>query len=260
MITSTGLKEKQKKPTFSPFALSIDTEIFWETMTSREHFSSNVVINASSSNVLSELCHDLAIVGLIGSKQIQRTYFKNDKRKLNVALEKGILKRHEIARDKGLIPVISLGPNGLMIAEGELSRANYWKEYKKADVLKRLAFYQFYSSMKSHHEEISMMKADSASPFMAVLNIKDKEFHVLVVKGNESVINHFFQNRQDLLPQRILIVVEELSHLKPIEKYLKALNDRVRLITEHDLKNKFEEMFYCLHENEWQKEHLIFKS
>lgn len=260
MVTSSGLKAKQDMPVISPFALSVDTEIFWETMTSRETYSSNVVLSASSSNVLTELCHDLSIVGLIGSLQIQRIYFKNDKRKMHVALERGILKRHEIARNKVLIPVISLGPNGLKIAEGELSRANYWKEYKKADVLKCLAFFQFYSSMKSHDKEISLMKADVDSPFLAVMSIRGKEFHVLVVKGNESVINHFFQNRQELIPSRILIVVEELSHVKPIEKYMKALNDRVRLTTEHDLKNKFEEMFYCLHENAWQKEHIIYKS
>lgn len=250
------LAEKEKVKTgaerTSPFSVSIPTELRWETMTTREQPSKNSLLDYSEAT--EELCKDLSVIGVIGGLQAQRIYLNNNKKRLKKATDLKILKRHEIIRGKNSIPIYTLGATGMMLSNGDLKDANKWKTYNAQEVLKRLVFFQLYGSLKAEDNKVSLMT--SPSPFMAAINRNGKEFHILIVRGNENAINHFFRYEKEKVPKRMLIVVEELSHLMPIETMIRPYADRIRVTTDLDLSQSFKHMFYHFHDNQWEKENV----
>lgn len=236
----------------SPFTVSLQTELHWETMTTREQPSKESLLNYSED--IETLCCDLAVVGLIGSVQVRRIYFSNNKNRLNKAVDLKYLKKHEMTRGNNKIPVFTLGAVGMCIANGNMDIANVWKTYNKYDVLRKLVFFQLYGSMKQEDNKITMVNAEK--PFEAVINRNGKDFHVLVVRGNENEINQFFRYEADKIPKRILIVVEDLNQLMPLQNILKPFFYRIRVTTDHDLNEAFSQMFYQFKDNQWQKENI----
>lgn len=234
----------------SPFTVSLPTKLQWETMTSREQPVKNSLLNYPES--LEDLCNDLGIVGVIGGVQAQRIYLNNDKKKLKKATELKFLIKHEIIRGKNNIPIYTLGATGMVMSHGDLSEANTWKTLDSKEVLKGLVFFQLYGSLKKEDDKVRVGIAPD--PFIASINRNGKEFHVLVVRGNENKINLFFKYETDHIPKRMLIVVEELSHLMPIQNTLKPYANRIRVTTDLDLSLPFAEMFYAFEDNSWIRE------
>jgi hypothetical protein len=236
----------------SPFSVTTATEMKWETMTSREQPSKEALLNCSDN--MANFCKDLAVVGMIGSIQALRIYFQMNKTKLNRAVDQNILKKHLIIRGNNPVPVYTLGPAGMFLATNDLLLANEWKTYDKYEVLRKLVFFQLYGNLKGLNEDVKILPSEK--PFTAAINRNGKEFHILTVRGNENEINQFFKHEQQKIPQRILVVVEEFNHLKPVQAILKPFSDRIRLTTDLDLNEPFERMFYHFKDNVWVKEYL----
>lgn len=244
---NTGQVEKK-----SPFTVSLQTDLHWETLTTREKPSKESLLNCSEA--IESFCHDLAVVGLIGSVQARRIYLNNNKNRLNKAVDLKYLKKHEITRGNNKIPVYTLGAVGMFIVDGNMDKANEWKTYSKYDVLRKLVFFQLYGSLKQEDDKIHLIHAEK--PFEAAIHINGRDFHVLVVRGNENEINHFFRYESEKIPKRILLVVEDLNQLMPVQNILKPYFNRMRLTTDHDLNESFSQMFYQFKENKWQKENV----
>lgn len=223
-------------------------------MTTREKPIDSAVLNCSEQMLT--LCDDLATIGVIGSKQALQMYFRNDKRRLNKAVDYKFLKKHEIIRGNNIIPVYTLGATGLFMTFGNdyEKYANYWKKFDKNEVLRRLVFNQLLNSMRKENNKIDIL--NSESPFIGSISRNEKEFHVLVVRGNENEINQFFRYEQDKIPKRMLIIVEEMNHLNPIKATIKPFHGAIRLTTDLDLSEPIERMFYQFKDNDWQKEYL----
>lgn len=238
----------------SPFTVSISTELKWETMTTREKPIDNAVLTCSDQ--MMSMCDDLATVGILGSVQALQLYFKNDKRRLNKAVDYKFLKKHTITRGNNAIPLYSLGATGLFIVFGPEyeSYANYWKKFDKNDVLRRLVFNQLLSSMRKENNKIEVL--NSEKPFTGAIDRNGKQYHILVVRGNENEINQFFRYEQDKIPNRMLIIVEEMNHLTPIKETIKPFHEAIRITTDLDFTEPVERMFYQFIDNDWQKEYL----
>lgn len=252
MVSSPTVQpQKGLKP--SPFSISLDAKLNWETMTTKETMIRNAVISCSEDT--QALIRDLAIIGVIGSVQTARIYWNMDKEKRQAkkSVELRYLKKHQLIREKTSIPIYTLGATGFFIAGLDPeSEANQWKKLKKNDVLERLVFFQLYAQLKEQDKKIFVEAADG--PFVGSINRNGKTFSILVVRGNENNINSYFRHESEKLPERILIVAEELSHISPINDAIKPFLNRIRLTTDRDLKEPFEKMFYQYRDNTWQKE------
>ena len=125
----------------SPYSLSHDWSIYWTRIPSNIKRSSYV--NGESPKERKAL-EALAAVGLIGGAQLSRLFSLDKKRLKRMVIEKKIV-RHEIHRNKQVIPIYTLGINGAVVAGlNDSYESNYWVEYKTEDVLKRLLFFQLY--------------------------------------------------------------------------------------------------------------------
>lgn len=242
--TANGAKK------ISPFSVSIPTELNWNTMTSREEPNRNGVISSSEETHI--LCEDLSKVGVIGSIQLKRMYLNNNKKKLNKFCDLNILKKHEILRGKNVIPLYTLGATGMFIAAGDLEQANEWRTYDKYAVLRKLVFFQLYEVFKKQDEKVTVEK--SIGPFTAAINRGGKLFHVLVVRGNENEIANFLRYESEMMPKRVLLVIEDLGHIKQLEVHLKPYSKSLRLTTDLDITGPFESMFYAYKDNDWIRE------
>lgn len=242
----------------SPFSLSIETEVLWETMTSKEVPIKNGLLHYSAEH--QDFLKDLANVGLIGSVQFGTIYASKNtfKKRLQKAVELNLLKKHLLIRNKSSIPIYTLGATGMMLADLDYkNEANRWKELKNNDVLQRLVFYQLYGQIKSFDSKAIITKAEA--PFIAAINRNDKSFSVLVVRGNDQQIKDFIRYEADKMPKRILMIVECINHIQPLMEYLRPHTDVIRVTTDHDLKTPFEKMFYQYHNQEWIKEYKLQK-
>jgi hypothetical protein len=251
MTATTTVTEKGLNP--SPFSVSLETELKWETMSSKETMIRNGVITCSEEN--KALINDLAIIGVIGSVQCSRIYWKmdKDKKQAKKSVELRYLKKHQLIRGKTTIPIYTLGATGFFIAELDPeNEANKWKQLKKHEVLQRLAFFQLYAQLRAQDPTIFVEPAEL--PFVCNINRRGKPFSVLVVRGNENTINNFFKYESDKLPDRMIIIAESLNHLNPIQNAIKPFLNRIRVTTDHDLKESFEKMFYLYSDNNWLKE------
>lgn len=248
----TNLIKEQKKYV-SPFSMQHENELKWKNMTSKEIPLKNGLLNVPPS--IATLVQDLALVGVIGSSQCKRLYIRSDSAaRISKALDLGVLKRHELIREKQIIPLYTLGPTGLYLAGlDHVEDANYWKKYSTQDVLQRLVFFQMYGQMKDLGE---MEVLESENPFVARLKIKENEFAILVLRGNESLVADYFRYEIDI-PSRILIIAEGINHLLPIQEVLTPFADRIRLTTDERLKMPFGNMFYYLHNNNWVLENSL---
>lgn len=241
----------ESKPYISPFSLQHENNLKWQCMTSKEIPLKNGMLDVPPS--MMELLKDLAVFGVIGSDQCKRLYIRSDgAKKISKALALGLLKKHELVRGKQLIPLYTLGPTGMALADLEYTeKANYWEAYSVQDVMQRLVFVQLYGQMK-HLGKIKVH--DSHDPFVASLRITghnstEQDFHVLVIRGNESIVTNYF--RYETPPERMIVLAEGQNHLKPINEAMKPFADRIRLTTDDRLKMPFEDMFYYFKNNNW---------
>ncbi|MFS0783491.1 hypothetical protein [Bacillus sp. 1P06AnD] len=246
-MSLTGMQDKK----LSPFTMSLKTELKWQTLTTREQPIQSALLNCSPR--LEDFCLDLSAVGVIGSVQALKLYFNNDKSKLKKAHELKFIKRHEILRGNKLIPLYTLGATGLFLVGNPLE-ANYWKEYNAQEVLRCLVFFQFLSHMRQGNNKIDVLP--SKQPFTAAIRMNEKLFDILIVRGNENQINQLFRYESEKLPKRMLVIVEEISHLMPVQEQMKPFLNRIRLTTDLELALPLNQMFYKFHENAWIKEYI----
>lgn len=245
--------KQQVQKTVSPFSISLDAEVEWQTMSSKEvPVKNGLLLNSPKQD---EVLRDLSIIGLIGSAQYGKLYFNINtyKKKAQKALDLQILKKHQLIRNKSAIPIYTLGATGMVLAGLDYeAEANKWKLFSKNDVLQRLVFFQLYEQFKIADKDVFIETAEE--PFIASINRQGKSFAVLVLRGNEEKIKQFFRYNADKLPTRILIVTEEFTHLQPIMQFIKPYLGRIRVTTDHELKNSIKDMFYLYNEQEWKKD------
>ena len=226
----------------SPYSLSHDWSIYWTRIPSNIKRSSYV--NGESPKERKAL-EALAAVGLIGGAQLSRLFSLDKKRLKRMVTEKKIV-RHEIHRNKQVIPIYTLGINGAVVAGlNDCYESNYWVEYKTEDVLKRLLFFQ----LLQHFPESKVLP--TKEPFSGAIIINEKPIYIYVVRGDVNDLLMYLKWDGKNFNERLILITESLRYLQPLIVNLKK--SKTRVITDINLNSRvdvIQSQFYFFDEND----------
>ena len=226
----------------SPYSLSHDWTLHWTRIPSNIKRSSYV--NRESPKERKALEALAAAVGLIGGAQLSRLFSLDKKRLKRMIVEKRIV-RHELHRNKQVIPIFTLGINGAVVAGlNDSYESNYWVEYKTEDVLKRLLYFQLFQ----HFPESKILP--TLEPFSGAIQFQGKLIYVYVVRGDVNDLLMHLKWIGKHFNERLIIITELIRHLQPLKVTAETL--KVRIALDVDLRDENEDrkkLFYFLNES-----------
>lgn len=228
-LASLGCCKGLVKMTIRPFSLSHDWTLYWNRANGR----GLTRINSESSKEQRAL-QALGAIGVIGGSQLSRIFLNHDKNRLKRMVRERKLIRHEIQKNKQLIPVYTLGPSGAKIAQVPKYEENYWVKYKAEDVIKRLLFFQLYERFP----KVKIVPAPS--PFVGAISFKGNLYHVYVVRGEVQDLLMYL--KWHTFTERMIVITESLNHLQPLNAFASEL--KVRVTTDQDLRDDLQTLFY----------------
>ncbi|MCM3711044.1 hypothetical protein [Sporosarcina luteola] len=225
----------------SPYSLSHNWSLHWTRIPS--NIKRSPFVNGESPKERKAL-EALAAVGLIGGTQLTRMFSLDKKRLKRMVAEKKIV-RHEIHRNKQVIPIYTLGINGAVVAGlDDCYESNYWVEYKTEDVLKRLLFFQLYK----HFPESKVQP--TKEPFSGVIQFQGKRIYVYVVRGEVNELLMYLKWSGKHFDERLIVITESIRHLQPLKPIVDTL--KMRVTVDVDLLKDIEELqdlFYFVDDN-----------
>ncbi|MCM3638250.1 hypothetical protein M3152_10985 [Sporosarcina luteola] len=210
----------------SPYSLSHNWSLLWTRIPS--NIKRSPFVNGESPKERKAL-EALAAVGLIGGTQLTRLFSLDKKRLKRMVAEKKIV-RHEIHRNKQVIPIYTLGINGAVVAGlHDCYESNYWVEYKTDDVLKRLLFFQMYK----HFPESKVLPTQE--PFSGVIQFQGRPIYVYVVRGDLYDLLMYLKWKDKSFNERFIIITESLGQLQPLKLIVEKV--KVRVVLDMDLQD-----------------------
>ncbi len=224
----------------SPYSLSQEWSMHWTRIPSNIKRSDFVKGESPKERKALEA---LAAVGLIGGTQLS-WLFSLDKKRLKRMVAENKIVRHEIHRNKHVIPIFTLGINGAVVAGLECYESNYWVEYKTEDVLKRILFFQLFQ----HFPEAKVIPIQE--PFSGVIQFQGRPIYVYVVRGDINDLLMYLKWSGKHFNERLIIITESFRHLQPLKVNAKTL--KVRVAVDLDLQEDIEDLqklFYFLDES-----------
>ena len=239
----------------SPFSLEQHTwEPHWTILSSNAKYSN---IRQIESEREEKILQAVAAIGLIGRAQLSRIFFPDiNKRyvqqKLKTMVRTYKLIRHEISKNNNSIPIYSLGP-ATAEALGIEYDVNYWLKYETKDVLKRVVFFQLYSSLLN---QFDVQIYPAPLPYTGTLLMNNKMYFVYVARGNvNDILNTFKWNEQK---ERVIIITESLNYIQPLNAFANEI--RIRVVLDNDLKEPFDKMFYKWENGDWEKTNQVLNT
>lgn len=225
----------------SPYSLSHAWSLHWKRVPS--NIKRSDFVNGESRKERKAL-EALASVGVIGGVQLTRLFSLDKKRLKRMAMEKKIV-RHEIHRNKQVIPIYTLGINGAVVAGlNDCYESNCWVEYKTEDVLKRLLFFQLFQ----HFSESKVLPTQE--PFSGAIQFQGKPIYVYVVRGDVNDLLMYLKWSGKHFKERLIIITESIRHLKPLNVH--AGTFKLRVAFDVDLHNEdedFQKLFHFVSES-----------
>ncbi|CAI8950454.1 putative Tudor domain-containing protein [Brevibacillus sp. IT-7CA2] len=184
-------------------------------------------------------------IGVIGGNQLTRIFFAGDKKKTRKMLQKGIIVQHSLRAKAKDIPFYTLSPY-LIDQVGGIHPS----KLSVRGTLSRMVFFQLYARMKEIFP-VTIKKPDKG-PHVAILERDDgTPFHIGVVRGNVEKWEQFL--KWEYANEKIILVAEQLSFIKPLEGYLQ--DKMIRVTTDIDLKDTpTDELFYQWDGVKWVKD------
>ena len=142
--------------------------------------------------------------------------------------------RHEIHRNKQVVPIYTLGINGaVVVGLNECYESNYWVEYKTEGVLKRLLFFQLHQ----HLPESKVLPTQE--PFSGVIQFQGRPIYVYVLHGDINDLLIYLKWGGKHFNERLIIITESIRHLQPLKVTAKTL--KVRVAVDVDLRDDNED-------------------
>lgn len=225
----------------SQFSLSHQWSLHWTRIPS--NIKRSDLVNGESPKERKAL-EALADVGVIGGAQLFRLFFLDKKRLKRMAAQKKIV-RHEIHRNKQVVPIYTIGINGAVIAGlNDCYESNYWVEYQTEDVLKRLLFFQLFQ----HFPKAKFLPTQE--PFSGVIQFQGKPIYVYVVRGDVNDLLMYLKWNGKNFNERLIIVAESIKHLHPLK--VSAATLKLRVALDVDLRDEIKDLqklFYFLDES-----------
>lgn len=223
--------------TKSPFSLSYK----WRFKLSDENPEATTYFTKYEKQAIAALKE----LDVIGANQLTRIFFSGDKKKTRKMAQKGIIVQHCLQNELKEIPFYTLSPYLIR----QIGGMEPWT-LSIREVLSRMVFFQLYARMT----ELFPVTINRCTkrPFIGSLKRDDGTiFYVGVLRGNLEEWEYYL--KWELSHERIILVAEQLSFLRPLEELLQ--DKMVRVTTDIDLKNApIEQLFYEWTENQWKRE------
>lgn len=227
----------------SLFSLEHDWKLNWTTVP--DHLRPYKYVNNESPKERRAL-EALACIGVIGGLQLSRLFSLDKKRKKKMVLEKKLV-RHDIQKNKQLIPVYTLGINGAKAVNVPGYENNYWLAYGAEEMLKKLLFFQLYEWFPGSRISLAM------KPFEGVIFYKNKPLYIYSAKGDLQDLMMFLKWKE--FRERLIVMTESLKHLEGLRMYSDL---KVRVTKEQDLHSKENDaIFYINSGTEWIREQIL---
>ncbi len=250
-----GVRKMNAVKATSPFSLSHAWTLHWDRKPSNlkriEHFG-------SKSSKEKQAIDAIGKVGVIGGQQLHQL-FGIDKKRLKRMIAEQKVVRHEMRLDGNIIPIFTLGLNGALIAGMEDAyELNYWVRYKTEDVLKRMLFFKLYERFQGREAEDGKTGPailPTPNPFIGAIQFRRSFLYVYVVRGE---INDFLMHMKwkgESFNERLIIIAEDIRHLKLLKHALLPL--KARVVLDSDLladEAHVQNIFYFLKDGEFVKD------
>jgi len=153
-------------------------------------------------------------------------------------LYQGWIFRHEMKCGKQVIPVYTLGLIGCKTFGIE---DHYWIGWDVPDILKRVLFFELYKRFREQNLSPKILPAPE--PLTGILDVKRREYAVYVVRDRVEELMLQLKWDEGLNHKWLLVVTENLNHLKPLTPFLGQLS--IRAVTDRDLLNEpFASLFH----------------
>ncbi|WP_046176733.1 hypothetical protein [Domibacillus indicus] len=226
----------------SPFSLQHNWKCNWTRVP--EHIKPDKYVNGESPKERRAL-EALACIGVIGGLQLSRLFSLDKKRKKKMVLEKKLV-RHDIQKNKQVIPVYTLGINGAKAAGVPGYENNYWLKYGAGDMLGKLLFFQLYEWFPGSR------LSPAINPFEGVIFHKNKPLYIYSAKGDIQDLLVFLKWNE--FNERMIVITESFKHL---EGLLHCGDMKIRAVLQQEAHSARERLgFYVKSGSEWVEEQL----
>lgn len=230
----------------SPFSIEHNWTLNWTRVP--EHFKPDIQVNGESPKERRAL-EGLACIGVIGGLQLSRLFSLDKKQKKKMVLEKKLV-RHDIQKNKQMIPVYTLGINGARLTNTPGYENNYWLKYEVGDMLGKLLFFQLYEWFPDSRILLAV------NPFEGVIFYKNKPIYIYSAKEDIQDLLVFLKWKE--FSERMIVITESLKH---VEGLLHYDDIRIRAILQQEAHSTRERLsFYIKSGSEWVEEQLSQKS
>lgn len=233
----------------SKYSMTHDWSIFWNRLPSNYKWKPLPVVSEPTEKEINALSA-LACVGLMTAKQFEEIYSIPTGKLKDMRLSQKII-RHEIKVNKKPTAIYTLGLNGAKIANmpAEIYEMNYWIEYTKEDIAKRILFFELVKQMKSVNPNIKVQPAPS--PFTATISFKNKDLYVYGLRGDGmDFIMSMKWSKEKFLNKQIIILTEKLEHLELIKEFFADL--QIRIATDETILSSIstiQDLFYFINQS-----------
>lgn len=233
----------------SPFSSSIQTEMYWELISTKENPVQGGLLYGSDKQ--DQMLNEIGMVGVITGKQLKDLYVGGNRQKLRKLLQLKLLKRHTIKRGNKEVLVYTLGTTGFAITRQ--MGVNEWSVLKTNELLQKLVFFQFIYEMRKKGVKLQIVPLSSDdSLFTGAIHLNGRLYHVAVLRGNEHQMKSYM--RYQKMPQRVILITESLVYAKNLEPEILSFYQSIRLTTDVDMEKPLDEMFYEIRQKEWTKD------
>ncbi len=153
----------------------------------------------------------IAAIGAIGGAQLLHGFLNGDRKRLKRMVATGKIIRHELRRDKQIVPFYTLGPLGEQMFNCRVEKMDI------ETVLRKMIFFLL-------HEKLDGGICSYERPYEGMLLKGKLEFRIIILRGNEQEINRYFKWAQP--QERIILVAESVHHLHNFKENLKGIKIR----------------------------------
>ncbi|MBG9790989.1 hypothetical protein ABHN05_13090 [Brevibacillus laterosporus] len=190
----------------------------------------------------------LAKIGVIRGDQLRNMFFRGKKSKVKQMEYYGMIVKHELLIGDRSIFFYTLSP-----ALIEEYNGLYIRDYKRTVVSAIIEKLVFLDTVMKFDGFKPILEETNESPFVGVIKIGKNKIYTGVIYKNIQEWQHYFKWSPNDQKRNVLLVVENLDHLKPLEIPISSFlnqNSRLRVL----IRREKERSFYIWDGFNWVRE------
>lgn len=209
----------------SPFSLSNNYELAWKKVDTRWKGTSYELANKKVKDIIETMAQIRIITGLQILKTFWPTHLDNGKKILSRLEMLGLIIKHGLKNKSKGIAFYTLGPTAYKYIDIKYN-ANWWLDLTIEVVLRQLTLNQLFLRLyKINYCSVKTM----TYPLTASIIIQDKEFPVVVVRGD---MNDILRELRWLEVNKLILVCENKEQIAEIGPHVQI---PVRYTTDYEI-------------------------